>query len=105
MTSPRVPGPNPTIQVDIERLVLDGPRLAPAELWRFQAAFEEEVARLWATVPAEAWTGGALARVDTAVVRLTANGSPTAWGRQIAGAIFGGLAGQAASIRRSEPSR
>ncbi len=104
MTAPRVTETKPNIQVHIERLVLDGVRLAPNEVPRLRVAFEQEFARLCAATPAAAWSDGALARLDATAVRLAAKGSSAVWGRQIAQSLFSGLVGRSGSFQRGKPS-
>lgn len=83
--------PASAVTLHIERLVFEGVPLAPRDAAAFRSAFEAEITRLLATVPADAWSGGALARLVTETVRLSAGGSVRAWAREAAGALVAGL--------------
>jgi hypothetical protein len=82
----------PDIHLHIERLVLDGLPLAPAEVPRFQAALEQELGRRLAAASAPGWPGGAVARLDAGAVHLAAGGSARTWGRQVAQTLAASLA-------------
>lgn len=84
-------GPVPArseVHVDIDRLVVEGLPLAPADATVFQAALEQELGRLCATTPAHAWSTQALARLEARAIQLSPEGDPPAWGRQVARALF-----------------
>jgi hypothetical protein len=82
-----------SVHVHIERLVLDGLSLSPAQGSLLQAAVERELARRLAAV--EPWSGalsgGAFTRLATPPIRLPAQPNAGAIGRQIAGAVHTGL--------------
>ena len=80
--------------VHIERLVLDGLPVTPADVAQLRAGVEQRLARLLADVPAETWTGGATPRLAASPVHLAAQGSPGNWGRQLAQSVFASLAPQ-----------
>jgi hypothetical protein len=88
--------PRPAVHLHIERLVLDGLPLAPAEVPRFQTALEQELGRLLAAAPPSGGPGGAIAGVDAGAVHLAAGGSARTWGRQVAHTLAASLAAPAA---------
>jgi hypothetical protein len=93
MIAPRaLPDPQPAVHLHIERLVLDGVPLAPAEVPRFQAALEQELSRLLAAMPAAGWSDGAVARLDAGAVHLAPGGSARIWGQQTARTLAASLA-------------
>jgi hypothetical protein len=83
-----------TVHVHIERLVLDGLPVPPAERPLLQAAVEGELARRLAADGASSGVlaGGAFARLAAPPVHLPARPDAVTVGRQIAGAVHTGLA-------------
>ena len=65
--------PRPAVHLHIERLVLEGLELTPAEAARFEAALTGELTRHFAGVPAGSWTAAALARLQAAPIQLHAH--------------------------------
>jgi len=82
-----------TINLHIERLVLDGIPLAPGQGPLLQAAVETELTRLLASggLSDAMQLGSALYNVRTAGFQLTNDAGPTRLGEQIAGAVYGGI--------------
>lgn len=84
---------NVTIQID--RLILEGINLTPAQTPLLQAAVESELARLVAAggLASSLRTGGAMAYVPAALLQLAGDNQhdPTALGQQIAQSVYGGL--------------
>lgn len=85
-----------SIHLHIDRLVLDGVPLAPAEVPRFRAALEQELRWSLAIVPCPGGPGGAVAHLDAGAVHLAAGGSARTWGRQVAQTLAASLAAPAA---------
>jgi hypothetical protein len=88
---PSTLNPQSNVHLHIERLVFDGLPLGSAEVPRLQAALEQELGRLLTSVPAEGWSGGAIARLDAEPVHLSPGGSAQAQGRQIAQSLLSSL--------------
>ena len=83
-----------TIELRIDRLVLEGLPLSAAQGALVQRAVEQELARLLAEGGlAESWHGGALPLVQAAGITLAPGGSPAEMGAQIARSIYSGLGG------------
>jgi len=82
-----------SIHVHIERLVLDGLPVPPAQRPLLRAAVERELAhRLAAAGPRSGMlSGGTFARLATQTIHLPAQPDIGAVGRQIAGAVHTGL--------------
>jgi hypothetical protein len=81
------------VKLHIERLVFDGLPVSEAALPHLQAAIETELARLIAVggVSAGLARDRTVPSVRGGDVRMTAGGDDTLLGRQIAGALYGGL--------------
>lgn len=81
-----------SINIHIERLILDGLSVSDAQSPIIGAAVERELARLLATGGLERslQSGGAWASVPVGAVQLTAS-KPAQLGRQIAQAVYGGI--------------
>jgi hypothetical protein len=81
------------VKLHIERLVLEGLDIAPGQRHLLQAAVETELTRLLAEGGlASPLSGGvALPRVASPAIQLNSGSGPTELGRQIAGALYGGI--------------
>lgn len=81
------------IQVHIERLVLDGLPVDRRSAPLVQAAVEAELSRLVAENGFSSWasSGGALASLGTAPIRVTTSSTPACIGHAIAQSLHGGL--------------
>ena len=81
------------INVNIERLILDGVSVPHAQRPLLQAAVEAELERLLAEggVGAEWRSGGAVPSVPATPIQLSPDGNPTQWGHQIAQSVYGGI--------------
>ena len=85
---PPRPNPQPAVHLHIERLVLDGLDLAPAEAARFEAALTGELARHLAGVPAAGWTSSALARLQAAPIQVDAGQPAPGLAAAVAQSVF-----------------
>jgi hypothetical protein len=85
-----------SLRVHIERLVLDGVDVGPAERPALQAALETELARLLAEggLSRTLATGGAIPSLRSAPLELAHGSTPAALGTAIAGAVHGELGGR-----------
>jgi hypothetical protein len=84
------------VQIQIERLILDGLGLTPAQGALVQAAVETELTRLLRArgfAPA-LLHGGALPTLAAGSIQLAEQGSPAQIGTQIAQALMGGIGGE-----------
>lgn len=81
------------IQVHIERLILEGIPLEPAQRPLLQAAVEAELARLLAEggLAAGFLSGGAVPAVRAGAIELGSTQGPVQLGQQIARAVYGGI--------------
>ena len=81
------------VNVNIERLVLEGFALRPGEHLVVRAAAEAELSRLLAEggVSPELLSGGAVPRLNAPDISLKGGESPRQVGRQIARALYGGI--------------
>lgn len=81
------------IDLHIERLVLDGVDTAPGQQHLLGAAVETELTRLLVEggLAHRLSGGGALPSVVGPAIQLNAANDPAQLGRQIAGAVYGGL--------------
>lgn len=81
------------ITLHIERLILDGVDIAPGQRHLVQAAVEAELTRLLTAggLSPALTGGGALYRVCANTIQLTSGAGPADLGRQIAGAVYGGI--------------
>lgn len=83
-----------SINVHIERLVLDGLPVARHQAPLIQTAVEAELARLLvADGLAPTWqsVGGATPNVNAPGIQFTSDSSPAELGQKIARAVYGGL--------------
>jgi hypothetical protein len=92
-----------SINIHIERLILDGLSVSDAQGPIIGAAVERELARLLATGGLESslQSGGAWPSVPVSNLQLTA-GKPAYLGQQIATVIYGGIGQEQSSTPRSE---
>lgn len=81
------------INVQIERLILDGIQVAPHERPLLQAAVEGELGRLMMAggVNAELAAGGAVPSVNGGDLRASGDAGPARLGEQIAQVVYGGI--------------
>jgi len=79
------------VDLHIEELVLEG--FAPGDRHRIGAAVERELARLIVErgVPAGLAAGGEAQRVDGGSFEVKPGGRAESVGRQVAGAVYGGM--------------
>ncbi len=82
-----------SINVHIERLILDGLPLTRSQGALVQAAIEAELAQLLrASGLASTWrSGGAVPSVRADAIQLAGESHPTQIGQQIARSVYGGL--------------
>lgn len=81
------------VNLNIERLVLEGFRLRPGEHLLVRAAVERELSRLLSErgVSPQLLSGGALPRLAAGDMRLTGGETPRQVGTEIARALYGGI--------------
>jgi len=81
------------INIQIERLILDGIQVAPHEHPMLQAAIEGELARLMTTggLSSELAAGVAVPAVNGAALQLSNDAGSMRLGEQIAQAAYGGI--------------
>ena len=81
------------INVQIERLILDGIDLAPHECPLLQAAVEGELRRLMMAggLSPDLAAGGAVPTVNVAGMQLSGDTGPARLGEQIAQVVYGGI--------------
>jgi hypothetical protein len=80
------------VNLHIERLVLDGIDVEPAQRPVLQAALEAELGRLIAEGGVGALAaGGAVPSVKAEGFQMSGDGNPSQLGRQIAGSVYGGI--------------
>ena len=84
--------PRPAVHLHIERLVLEGLELTPAEAARFEAALTGELPRHFAGVPAGSWTAAALARLQAAPIQFNASQPPAGLAAAVAQSVFASVA-------------
>ena len=84
------------VRLHIDRLVLDGIDVGPADRPRLQAAVEQELARLIAAggISPELAGGVALPSVRAPQITLAPDAKSAQLGTAIAGAVYGGVGGQ-----------
>ena len=82
-----------SINLHIERLILDGVSVPPSQRPLLQAAVEAELGRLLAAngVAPELLVGVALPSVSAGNIQLTPESNPTQMGQQIAQAVYRGI--------------
>lgn len=81
------------INVQIERLILDGIHVAPHERPLLQATVENELARLMVAdgLNQELAIGGALPSLTAPSMQTPTDSNPAQLGQQIAQAVYGGI--------------
>jgi hypothetical protein len=81
------------VKLHIERLVLDGIDLSPADRPVFQAALETELTRLLAEGGVESGLAGgaAVPAVRAKGFETAGDRDPARLGRQVAGSVYGGI--------------
>jgi hypothetical protein len=81
------------VNLHVERLVIHGLDLRPAQRAQFQAAFTQELARLISTCGVgEAWAdGAAVPHAGAQVAALSADLSPGMLGTRVAQAVYRGI--------------
>ena len=81
------------VNLHIERLVLDGVDIAPNQRHVLRAAVEAELGRLInrGGVGGDIAGGGAVPNVAGRSIQLQRENAPGELGRQIAGAVYGGI--------------
>lgn len=80
------------VDLHIERLILEGIDLDPAHRPVLQAALEAELGRLIAAGGVGGLAaGGAVPAVRAGGIEMGGDGDPAQLGRQIAGAVYGGI--------------
>jgi hypothetical protein len=81
------------INVHIERLVIDGIAVGPAERPRLQAAVATELQRLLAEggIATRLATGGTLASVRGGALQLPRDAGVAVLGQRVAQAVYGGI--------------
>jgi hypothetical protein len=89
------------INVHIERLVLDGLRVASHQSNSVQAAVETELARLLTDKGFNGPSAYAASHLSAAPIQLTHDSRPVSLGHQIAQAIYGTLTPATASPRET----
>ncbi|MBD2511491.1 hypothetical protein IQ274_27745 [Nostoc sp. LEGE 12447] len=91
--------PTPSINISIERLILDGISIPHAQRPLLQASVEAELGRLLAVGGlGNEWRSPiAVPGISTPTIQLSPDGNPTQWGHQIAHAVYQGISPKAAS--------
>lgn len=84
------PAPRGPVTLHIERLVLDGLGLTPAQASRVQAAMEAELTRLVGR-PSSSWQAGAMPALAAPGLRLSHPPRPAQLGRDIARSLYHSL--------------
>ena len=81
------------VNLNIERLVLEGFQLRPGEHLLVRAATERELSRLLTEggVSSQMLLGGAVPRLTAGDIRVAADADARSLGRQIARAVYGGI--------------
>lgn len=81
------------VNLNIERLVLEGFQLRPGEHLLVRAAVEQELSRLLAErgVSPQLLSGGAVPRLAASDMRLNGGESPKQIGRQVAQTLYGSI--------------
>lgn len=82
-----------SIKLHIDRLVLDGIDLGPAQRPHLQAAVAAELGRLLAEggIGADLAAGGMVPSVKANGFEMSGEGGPARLGRQIARSVYGGI--------------
>lgn len=81
------------ININIDRLILDGVSVPQSQRPLLQTAVEAELGRLLTEGGmGENWrSGGAVPSVPVNPIQLAADGNYTQWGQQIARSVYGGI--------------
>lgn len=81
------------VNLNIERLVLEGFSLRPGEHLLVRAATERELSRLLfeGGISQQMLSGGAMPRLSAADIRVAGDADAGTIGRQIAQAVYGGI--------------
>jgi hypothetical protein len=81
------------INIDIQKLILEGMPISPSQGRLLQAAVEAELARLLSTegIPDKWKAGGVVPQVPRGAIQLKPGTNPTQMGQQIAQGIYGGM--------------
>jgi|WetSurMetagenome_2_1015567.scaffolds.fasta_scaffold488573_2 hypothetical protein len=90
---PTMQAARPSIQLHIERLVLDGVDIAPGQRHVLQASVTAELTRLLTDggLAPGLVQGIALPRLSTGGIQLAGDNHPAQLGRQIAQSVYGGI--------------
>lgn len=81
----------PTMQLHIERIVIDGVPLTGAQASQLRGALQTELARLLQSGERRSWNGAALHSLSAPAVMLTAPVRPLELGRLIARSVHASL--------------
>ncbi|MEH2273102.1 MAG: hypothetical protein V7K68_32550 [Nostoc sp.] len=81
------------INIDIEKLVLEGMSISPSQGRKLQAAVETELARLLRTegVPHNWASGGVVSHVPSGAIQVKPGSNPTQMAQQIAQTVYRGM--------------
>ena len=81
------------VNLNIERLVLEGFQLRPGEHLVVRASAERELSRLFSEggISRELLSGGAVPRLAASDIHVAGDADAGAIGRQIAQAVYGGI--------------
>lgn len=81
------------VSLHIERLILDGIDIGPAQRPLLQEALQAELGRLLTEGGiGDGWAdGGAVPSVRAGGFQMSGEGNPVQLGRQIAGSVYGGI--------------
>lgn len=81
------------VNLHIERLILDGIDIGPNQRHLLHVSLQAELTRLLTEgeLAAPLARGGALPLIASPATQLTSGHDPVALGRQIAGAVYGGI--------------
>jgi hypothetical protein len=88
-----VGGMQQNVSLHIERLVLDGVDIAPGQRHLLQVSVASELTRLLSEggLAPQLIGGGAQPRITSPAIQFNSSNGPTELGRQIAGAVYGGI--------------
>ena len=83
------------ININIDRLILEGLPISHSQRPLVQAAVEAELARLLTAdgLAPSLMAGGAMPHIPAGSIQLTSDGNPHALGQQIAQAVYRGIGG------------
>lgn len=81
------------VNLHIERLILDGVEIGPGQRYLLHSSVQTELTRLLSAggLAAQLTSGGALPKVASPAIQLNSGHGPAELGRQIAGAVYGGI--------------